>query len=59
MKILVASDIHGYEIYCGKLIEAFKNERADRILLLGDLIDGNQKVAAMLNGVKDLSLIHI
>ena len=53
MKILVASDIHGSEIYCGKLIDAFKRERAERILLLGDLTDGNKKVADILNGIKD------
>ena len=53
MKILIASDIHGSEIHCGKLIEAFRNERAERMLLLGDLTDGSQKVADMLNGIKD------
>ena len=53
MKILVASDIHGSEFHCGKLIEAFRNERAERMLLLGDLLGGSPKVAEMLNGVKD------
>ena len=53
MKILIASDIHGSEFHCGKLIEAFRNERAERMLLLGDLTDGNQKVADMLNVIKD------
>ena len=53
MKILVASDIHGSEFYCAKLIEAFRREKAERILLLGDLIDGNQKAADILNGISD------
>ena len=53
MKILVASDIHGSEFYCAKLIEAFKREKAERILLLGDLTDGNQKAADILNGISD------
>ena len=53
MKMIVASDIHGYEICCVKLIEAFKREKAERMLLLGDLLDGNQKVADMLNVIKD------
>ncbi len=53
MKMIVASDIHGYETCCVKLIEAFKRERAERILLLGDLIDGNQKVADILNVISD------
>ena len=29
MKWLIASDIHGSSFYCKKLIEAFKNEKAD------------------------------
>ena len=38
MKWLIASDIHGSAFYCQKLIEAFKNEKADRLLLLGDVL---------------------
>ncbi|SCP99256.1 phosphodiesterase [Anaerobium acetethylicum] len=38
MKIMVASDIHGSAYYCRKMIEAYKEERADRLLLLGDLL---------------------
>lgn len=38
MKILIASDIHGSAYYCRKLIEVFKDEKADRILLLGDIL---------------------
>ena len=38
MKWLIASDIHGSAFYCKKLIEAFKNEKADRLLLLGDIL---------------------
>lgn len=38
MKWLIASDIHGSEFYCGKLLKAFAAEKADRILLLGDLL---------------------
>lgn len=38
MKIMVASDIHG-SFYYGKLmIEAFIREKADRLLLLGDIL---------------------
>jgi len=32
MKIMVASDIHGSAYYCRKMIEAYKEERADRLL---------------------------
>ena len=38
MKWLIASDIHGSNFYCGKLLEAYKNEKADRLLLLGDIL---------------------
>ncbi|MBQ2848245.1 MAG: phosphodiesterase [Clostridia bacterium] len=38
MKYLIASDIHGSELYCQKLIEAYKNEKADRLILLGDIL---------------------
>ena len=38
MKWLIASDIHGSSFYCKKLIEAFKHEKADRLLFLGDIL---------------------
>lgn len=38
MKWLIASDIHGSAHYCEKLIEAYKREQADKILLLGDVL---------------------
>ena len=38
MKWLIASDIHGSAYYCKKLIEAYKREKADKILLLGDVL---------------------
>jgi putative phosphoesterase len=37
-KLLIASDIHGSAYYCEKLMERIKEENADRILLLGDLL---------------------
>lgn len=62
-KLLIASDIHGSEYYCHKLLEAYKRENADRVLLLGDILyhgprndlpkDYNPKaVIAMLNEMK-------
>lgn len=38
MKYLIASDIHGSLVYCEKLIEAFRRESADRLILLGDIL---------------------
>ena len=51
MNILIASDIHGSEVNCGKLIKACYQERAETLLLLGDILDGNREVAAMLNSL--------
>lgn len=64
MKYLIASDIHGSRFWCEKLLEAFENEKADRMLLLGDLLyhgprnplpkDYDTKaVFAMLNNIKE------
>ncbi len=38
MKWLIASDIHGSEYYCRRLMDAYEREQADRLLLLGDLL---------------------
>ena len=63
MKLMIASDIHGYAYYCRKMLDAYKREGADRLLLLGDILyhgprndlpkDYNPKeVIAMLNPMK-------
>lgn len=38
MKWMIASDIHGSALYCRAMLEAYDRERADRLLLLGDLL---------------------
>lgn len=38
MKIMIASDIHGSAFYCRKMIEAFRRENAEKLLLLGDIL---------------------
>ncbi len=38
MKWLIASDIHGSAYWCRKLLERYDAEKADRLLLLGDLL---------------------
>lgn len=64
MKILIASDIHGSAYYCEKLLEAYRREGAERLLLLGDILYHGprndlpreyapKKVAAMLNEMKE------
>lgn len=38
MKLMIASDIHGSAYWCKKLLAAWKDEGAPRMLLLGDLL---------------------
>ena len=38
LKLLIASDIHGAAGYCAALLEALDRERADKLILLGDLL---------------------
>ena len=38
MKILFASDIHGSAYYCRKLLAAYEESKAGRLVLLGDLL---------------------
>lgn len=65
MKYIIASDIHGSAYYCEKLLQAFETEKADRIILLGDLLYHGprndlprdyapKKVIDMLNEKKDI-----
>lgn len=35
---MIASDIHGSAYYCKQMVEAYRREKADRLLLLGDLL---------------------
>lgn len=64
MKWMIASDIHGSAFYGEKVLEGFYREKADRLLLLGDLLyhgprndlpEGYdpKKLTALLNGQKD------
>lgn len=38
MKLLIASDIHGSLKYCRMLIENYKKENCDKLILLGDVL---------------------
>lgn len=64
MKLMIASDIHGSAYYCRKMLECFEKEKADRLLLLGDILYHGprndlpkeyapKEVIAMLNNMKD------
>ncbi|MBR4972849.1 MAG: phosphodiesterase, partial [Clostridia bacterium] len=38
MKFLIASDIHGSAYYCELLIKKIEEEKAEKVLLLGDIL---------------------
>ncbi|MBQ6122341.1 MAG: phosphodiesterase [Clostridia bacterium] len=38
MKLMIASDIHGSAVWCGRLLEAWRREAPARLILLGDLL---------------------
>lgn len=64
MKLMFASDLHGSFTYTQKVIEAYQEEQAEKLILLGDLLYHGprnslpagydpQKVADLLNSVKE------
>ena len=68
MKFLIASDLHGSAYYAKKLVETFKSEKADKLILLGDIYNHGPRnvlpkeyspmvVAEVLNSVKDKLLV--
>ena len=63
MKLMIASDLHGSAYYTRLLLEAYKRENADKLILLGDILYHGPrnplpeeyappKVAEMLNAMK-------
>lgn len=63
MKVMFASDIHGDRVCAGKMLDAYKKEKAERLFLLGDLLYHGPRndlpenydpkgVIALLNGSK-------
>ena len=64
MKLLIASDIHGDAVCCQALLDAFKRENAEKILILGDILYHGprndlptgyapKRVIEMLNAISD------
>ena len=38
MKYFIVSDIHGSKTYCEKMLAAYENEKADKLVILGDIL---------------------
>lgn len=68
MKFLIASDLHGSSYYAQKILDIFNAERADKLVLLGDIYNHGPRnalpkdynpmeVARILNSVKDKLLV--
>ena len=64
MKYVIAADIHGSAFWCEKLLQAFRKENADKLVLLGDILYHGprndfpneyspKRVFTMLNDIKD------
>ena len=64
MKLMIASDLHGSAFYAQKLLDAFRIEQPEKLLLLGDLLYHGPRnafpmeydcmaTAGLLNGIKD------
>ncbi len=64
MKLFIASDIHGSAYYTSLILDRFKSSKADKLLLLGDILYHGprndlpreydpKRVIEMLNGISD------
>ena len=38
MKLMFISDIHGSSLYAQKAIDTYKQEKADKLIILGDIL---------------------
>ena len=38
MKLMIASDLHGSAYHCRRLLDLYRREQAQRLILLGDLL---------------------
>ena len=58
MKYIFVSDIHGSVDGLNRVIEIYINEKADKLILLGDTAasmdrEANEEIAKILNGIKE------
>ena len=68
MKLFVASDVHGSSYYAKLMVDKFKAENADKLIILGDIYNHGPRnpfpkdynpgeVASILNGIKDRLIV--
>lgn len=68
MKFLIASDLHGSAYYVEKILEKVIEEKADKLILLGDVYNHGprnplpenyapMRVAELLNGIKEKLIV--
>jgi putative phosphoesterase len=68
MKYMIASDLHGSAYFTQKTVNRFEIEKADKLILLGDIYNHGprnplpkdydpKKVAQILNGIKDKIIV--
>ncbi len=68
MKYLIASDVHGSAFYLKKLVDRFVMEKADKLILLGDIYNHGPRnpfpdeycpssVSDILNGITDKLIV--
>lgn len=68
MKFLIASDIHGSAYYAKEVVKKMKEEKADKVVLLGDIYNHGPRnalpkdyapleVAEVFNGIKDSLIV--
>lgn len=49
MKLMIASDIHGSAYWCKKMLEAFEQNGAEKLILLGDILYHDQETTFQRN----------
>ena len=54
MKLFIASDIHGSAHYTKLMLELYKETKAERLLLLGDILYHDQEMICQQNTIPNL-----
>ena len=54
MKLMFASDIHGSYYYAQKTVEAYREEKAEKLILLGDILTDQETICQKITHRKRL-----